>query len=83
MPKTDRVRIDYMPGCAAVEALHIASERFPALRTQALIDKLLICGLSALVHQHWKPPMLYGKSREGWRLPDCLIPEELDKLLIE
>ena len=71
MPKVDRVRVDYMPCPAAVEALTIAQAHYPETRTQALIDKLVITGLSALAHGHWKPPSLWGK-RDDWRLPDDL-----------
>lgn len=67
MPKKDRTRIDYMPGQAAFEALGLASEMFPTMRPQALIDKLVITGLVAL---HWKPPMLYGTDRDRWKLPE-------------
>ena len=73
MPKKDRTRIDYMPGQAAIEALGLASEMFPKLRTQALIDKLVITGLVAL---HWKPPGLYGTDRDRWELPEPLRPEK-------
>jgi hypothetical protein len=66
MPKRDRTRIDYMPGQAAFDALALASEMFPTLKPQALIDKLLITGLCAL---NWKPPMLYGVDRDRWKLP--------------
>ena len=48
MPKSDRTRIDYMPGDAALDALALAEGMFPALRTQALIDRLLITAVSAL-----------------------------------
>ena len=72
MPKTERTRIDYAPGDAALEALSLAAERFPELRPQALLDKLVICGLSALAHKHWHAPYLYGKDRDAWRLPDDL-----------
>ena len=67
MTKKDRTRIDYMPGQAASDALALASEMFPTLRPQALIDKLVISGLVAL---HWKPPMLYGADRDRWKLPE-------------
>ena len=70
MPKKDRTRIDYMPGQAAFNALRLASEMFPNMRPQALIDKLVITGLCAL---HWKPPMLYGADRDRWQLPDKFI----------
>lgn len=67
MPKKDRTRIDYMPGQAAFDALGLASEMFPNMRPQALIDKLVITGLVAL---QWKPPMLYGADRDRWKLPE-------------
>ena len=67
MTKKDRTRIDYMPGQAAFDALAVASELFPDMRPQALIDKLVITGLCAL---HWKPPMLYGADRDRWKLPE-------------
>ena len=67
MPKKDRARIDYMPGQAAFDALTLASEKYPNMRPQALIDKLLITGLCAL---HWKPPSLYGADRDRWQLPE-------------
>lgn len=73
MPKKDRARIDYMPGQAAFDALGLASEMFPTMRPQALLDKLVITGLCAL---HWKPPMLYGADRDHWKLPDEFRPGE-------
>lgn len=74
MPKKDRTRIDYMPGQAAFDALALASEMFPTLKPQALIDKLLITGLCAL---QWKAPALYGSNRDAWRLPEQFrtVPE--------
>lgn len=69
MAKKDRARIDYMPGQAACDALALASEMFPNLRPQAVIDKLVITGLVAL---QWKPPALYGQNRDAWQLPDGL-----------
>jgi hypothetical protein len=69
MPKNDRTRIDYMPGQAAFDALGLASEMFPNIKPQALIDKLVITGLCAL---HWKAPALYGADRDRWELPDGL-----------
>ena len=72
MPKIDRTRIDYMPGDAARDALALASVMFPNLRTQALIDKLLITAVSALHHEHWRPPSLWGGNRDRWKLPDEL-----------
>jgi len=67
MAKKNRTRIDYMPGQAAFDALGLASEMFPNMRPQALIDKLVITGLVAL---HWEPPRLYGHNRDAWRLPE-------------
>ena len=66
MSKTDRIRIDYMPGSAAVEALQHAQDSFPSLRTQALIDKLVITGYCAL---QWQAPALWGSDRDKWKLP--------------
>ena len=77
MPKCERTRIDYMPGPAALEALDLAAAMFPD-RPQALIDRLVICGLSALMHRHWHPPYLGGKDRDKWRLPDDLHRESGD-----
>lgn len=72
MSKSDRVRVDYMPGPAAVEALQAAQGLFPNSNTQALIDRLVITGLSALMQGHWRPPPLYGRDRDAWKLPDDL-----------
>jgi len=69
MTKKDRARIDYMPGSAAVDALGIAAAMFPDMRSQALLDKLVITGLCAL---HWEPPKLWGNDRDRWKLPDYL-----------
>ncbi len=71
MPKSDRTRIDYTPCDAAVEAIQAAQAYHPRDNTQALIDRLVIIGLSALVHGRWEPPHLWGR-REKWRLPDDL-----------
>jgi hypothetical protein len=71
MAKKDRTRIDYMPGNAAFEALGLASDMFPTMRPQELIDKLVITGLCAL---HWKAPALYGADRDRWKLPDNMRP---------
>ena len=72
MPKkSDRVRVDYTPCSAAVEALQAAQGLYPDANTQALIDRLVITGLSALVHGRWEPPSLWG-HRERWELPDAL-----------
>lgn len=70
--RAGRVRVDYMPGRAAVEALQAAQGLYPSSNTQALIDRLVITGLSALVQGHWKPPPLYGRDRDAWKLPDDL-----------
>ena len=71
MPKSDRVRVDYMPCQAAVDALQAAQKLYPDASTQALIDRLVITGLSALVHGRWEPPHLWG-HRDRWQLPDDL-----------
>ncbi|OPZ71530.1 MAG: hypothetical protein BWY80_01307 [Firmicutes bacterium ADurb.Bin456] len=71
MPKNSRVRIDYMPGNAALEALGIAESMLPKLRTQALIDRLVITGVCAL---QWKAPTLWGDDRDRWQLPDTIKP---------
>ena len=77
MAKKNRTRIDYMPGQAAFDALGLASEMFPTMRPQALIDRLVITGLVAL---HWKPPQLYGHNRDAWRLPEqfSTVPQSAD-----
>lgn len=69
MPKTDRTRIDYMPGAAALEALAVAVNMFPEARPQALLDRLVITAVSALAHRHWQAPRLQGKDRDAWVLP--------------
>ncbi len=71
MPKTDRARVDYMPCPAAVAALEAAQALYPESSTQALIDRLVITGLSALVQGHWQPPRLWG-NRDRWKLPPNL-----------
>ncbi|MFP5446972.1 MAG: hypothetical protein ACLGIY_25950 [Betaproteobacteria bacterium] len=70
--RAGKVRVDYMPGPAAMEALQAAQGLFPNSNTQALIDRLVITGLSALVQGHWKPPPLYGRDRDAWKLPEHL-----------
>lgn len=72
MSKANRVRVDYMPGPAALEALKAAQALHPGSNTQALIDRLVITGLSALVHGRWEPPRLSGRDRERWKLPEGL-----------
>ena len=78
MPKIGRTRIDDMPGDAALDALTLAAEMFPARHTQALIDRLGIVAVSAVQHadQHkpWKPPSMWGNDRDRWNLPDSLMP---------
>lgn len=74
MSKDDRIRIDYMPGGAALEALALAAEMFPTTRQQALLDKLVITAVSALAHSHWRPPFLLGRDRARWQLPAALRP---------
>jgi len=76
MSKKDRARIDYMPGSAALDALGVAGAMFPNLRTQALLDKLVITAVSASAYQHWQPPALWGHDRDAWKLPDELKPEQ-------
>lgn len=78
MPRTSRTRIDYMPSQAALEALSLAAERFPDLRPQALLDRLVITAASALAHKHWHAPYLGGKDRDKWKLPDDLHRESGD-----
>ena len=78
MPKTERTRIDYMPGTAALDALDLAAAMFPGTRPQALLDKLVITAVSALAHKHWHAPYLYGKDRDKWKLPDDLRRESVD-----
>jgi hypothetical protein len=71
MAKSDRVRVDYTPCQAALEALQAAQVLYPKANTQALIDRMVITGLSALVHGKWQPPSLWGQ-RDRWKLPDDL-----------
>ncbi len=65
------MRVDYMPGPAAVGALQAAQGLYPNSNTQALIDRLVITGLSALVQGQWRPP-LYERDRDARKLPDDL-----------
>ncbi|MCM2296040.1 hypothetical protein [Rhodoferax sp.] len=71
MTKSERTRIDYMPGSAALEALALAAAMFPDARPQALIDRLVITGLCAL---RWKAPALYGADRDKWQLSKDIRP---------
>jgi len=76
MSKLERTRIDYMPGAAALDALALASDRFPNMNRQALIDRLVIVAMSALNHEPWRPPHLSGHDRDRWALPQELVPDE-------
>ncbi len=79
MSKASRARVDYMPGPAALQALQAAQELDPQASTQAVIDRLVITGYAALLHKPWKPPALYGRNRERWKLPEELqSPESAD-----
>ena len=79
MPKKDRARIDYMPGNAALDALGQAGAMFPNTRPQALLDKLVITAVSALAHEHWRPPALWGRDRDAWKLPEELGPVKVQE----
>lgn len=63
-----RHRIDYMPGPAALAVLEQAQARFQDHTQQAIIDRLVITGFSALFHQHWVAPALHGRNRTRWRV---------------
>ena len=79
MTKTNRARVDYMPCAAALEVLQAARDLYPNGSLQALIDRLVIVGYSALVQARWEPPRLSGPDRDGWKLPADLrqfIPGE-------
>jgi hypothetical protein len=76
MPDSTRKRIEWYPGDAALEALQVATEKYPRLRQQALLDFIFLAGLSALTHQHWQPPALHGADRHRWRLPAALQRDE-------
>jgi hypothetical protein len=67
--KAPRLRVDWMPGPAACDALEIGEQLLPHLGRQAVIDKLLICGLHAL---RQSPPVLWGHDRDEWALPPGL-----------
>jgi len=72
MSKANRTRIDYRPCPAALEALKAAQKLHPDHITQRLLDRLVITGLSALLHGRWEPPKLNGRNRERWELPEAL-----------
>ena len=79
MSKASRTRIDYTPCKAALKALQAAQGLHPKDNTQALIDRQVIVGYSALVQPRWEPPHLYGRNREAWKLPQELrehMPED-------
>jgi hypothetical protein len=69
MPSTTRPRIDYMLGTAALAALDLSGSRWPDLSRQALMDWLVMCGLSALEHPPWQPPRFYDGNRDRWPIP--------------
>lgn len=62
-------RIEWVPGPAALETLAIAEDLFPGMGRQAVIDRLVITGLSAYLTRPWEPPALTGRARHRWRLP--------------
>ena len=49
---------------------------FPDARPQALLDKLVITAVSALVHdrdhKRWEPPRLRSHDRDAWKLPEAM-----------
>lgn len=67
-----RLRIDWTPGPAALEALEIAENLRPHLRRQEVIDMLVITGLAALKYEPFMRPSFSGFNRNTWRLPDTL-----------
>ncbi len=69
---SSRYRCEWQPGRAALEAVEIAERLHPHLGRQAVIDKLVLVGLSALQHRPWVPPALFGNDRDTWRLPPDL-----------
>ena len=76
MSKANRTRVDYMPSPAAVQALQAAQKLHPDHNIQRMIDRLIITGLSALVHGRWEPPRLTGRNRDAWKLPEELRQPE-------
>lgn len=76
MAKTPRVRIDWMPGPAALEALEKARQLRPGMRQQDLIDYLVLHGLWVL---RWAPPPLLGRDRDRWVLPGSSTSEHESK----
>ena len=61
-------RIEWIPSRAGEDVLRVAAKLYPQYARAALIEKLLITGLSALRQQPWRPPELWG-NRKGWKLP--------------
>lgn len=61
-----KLRVDWMPGEAALQALQAIQRRRPDLSRQEVIDYALIVALSALSHEPWRPPPLLGRSRYRW-----------------
>lgn len=75
-----RLRIDWVPGGAALQSLEIGERLWPHLRRQEVIDRLVITGLSALQHPPWRPPALPGQDRDRWSLPPALmLPDAEEK----
>lgn len=66
---TDKDRIDWMPGGAALDALSLAQRMWTGLSRQDVIDRLVITGLSAVLYEPWREPILRGGSRHRWYLP--------------
>ena len=62
-----RPRFDYQPCHAALAALDEAAKLAPSLNRQALLDKLVMCGLWALQMEQSRPPALFGTNRGYWR----------------
>lgn len=62
-------RLDWVPGNAAWRALLMAETLFPEMGRQAVVDKLVIFGLSAYLATPWRPPALPGNARHTWKLP--------------
>lgn len=61
-------RIDWMPCVAAKDAVRLGQQMWPGLSRQAVIDRLVIDGISAVLHRPWREPILHG-SRHRWELP--------------
>ena len=57
---------------SVLEVLQAARDLQPHSNTQALIDRLVIVGYSALVQAHWEPPRQSGSDRESCKLPPDL-----------